>query len=211
MLASVNVAAKRSTRFGKSAFLVRLASGMGGKEPLVTASKVGESKIIIEMNRPPVNSISKEMADSIAESVGAAEADEEVQSIILKSSNRKVFSAGLDIEEMNNPEPERLEAFWRSIQGLFLTLYGTRCATVAAIEGHAPAGGYLLAMCCDYRIMAVEDDFNRPKIGLNETKLGELDLLMGIRSVLRATSCLTPPRPPAFSCVLAKALLHPTG
>jgi 3,2-trans-enoyl-CoA isomerase len=41
-------------------------------------------------------------------------------------------------------------------------------ATVAAIEGHSPAGGCLLALCCDARVMSL----GNPVIGLNETKLG---------------------------------------
>ncbi|RLN97157.1 hypothetical protein BBJ28_00007860 [Nothophytophthora sp. Chile5] len=51
---------------------------------------------------------------------------------------------------------------------LYLRLYITRLASVAAIEGHSPAGGCLLAMCCDYRIMTS----GKPMIGLNETQLG---------------------------------------
>lgn len=47
-------------------------------------------------------------------------------------------------------------------------MYTSRLATVAAIEGHSPAGGCLLAMCCDWRVMAT----GKPMIGLNETQLG---------------------------------------
>jgi 3,2-trans-enoyl-CoA isomerase len=49
-----------------------------------------------------------------------------------------------------------------------LRFYTSRLATVAAIEGASPAGGCLLAMCCDYRVMSV----GKPQIGLNETQLG---------------------------------------
>lgn len=48
-----------------------------------------------------------------------------------------------------------------------MQLYGSSFPTAAAINGHSPAGGCLLAMSCEYRVMA-------PKftIGLNETQLG---------------------------------------
>ena len=39
---------------------------------------------------------------------------------------------------------------------------------VAALAGHSPAGGCVLALCCDYRIMA-DGPF---RIGLNETQVG---------------------------------------
>ncbi|GMF17416.1 unnamed protein product [Phytophthora lilii] len=70
--------------------------------------------------------------------------------------------------EMYQPQPAKITKFWTSLQDLYLRLYTTRLAAVAAIEGHSPAGGCLLAMCCDYRIMTS----GKPMIGLNETQLG---------------------------------------
>ena len=79
-----------------------------------------------------------------------------------------VFCAGLEITEMYKPEQEKLEVFWGSLQDLWIELYSCKVPTAAAIIGHSPAGGCLLAMCCDYRVMV------GPKytIGLNETQLG---------------------------------------
>lgn len=57
---------------------------------------------------------------------------------------KTVFSAGLDITEMYQPDNHRLANFWESLQNLWLELYGTGMATVAAIDGHAPAGGCML-------------------------------------------------------------------
>ena len=51
---------------------------------------------------------------------------------------------------------------------------------VAAIAGHSPAGGCVLALCCDYRVMA-EGPF---RIGLNETQVG-LVAPEGIQHLLR--------------------------
>lgn len=69
--------------------------------------------------------------------------------------------------EMYKPDPARLRDFWSTLQDVWLKLYGSPYPTSAAINGHAPAGGCLLALCCEYRVMV-------PKytIGLNETKLG---------------------------------------
>lgn len=63
----------------------------------------------------------------------------------------------------------RLEDFWRSFQQLYFDLYGSRLACVAAIQGHAPAAGCMLALSCDYRIMA---DAPKITIGLNESMFG---------------------------------------
>jgi enoyl-CoA hydratase/carnithine racemase len=51
---------------------------------------------------------------------------------------------------------------------------------VAAIAGHAPAGGCVLALCCDYRVMA-RGPF---RIGLNETQVG-LVAPEGVQQLLR--------------------------
>lgn len=69
--------------------------------------------------------------------------------------------------EMYKPDATRLREFWTTLQDVWLKLYGSPFATAAAINGHAPAGGCLLAMSCEYRVMS-------PKftIGLNETQLG---------------------------------------
>ena len=52
---------------------------------------------------------------------------------------------------------------------MWLSLYTAPLPVIAAINGAAPAGGCLMAMSCDYRIMAQHPKFN---IGLNETLLG---------------------------------------
>lgn len=91
------------------------------------------------------------------------------QGLVLSSSMRGIFSAGLDLTEMYQPDQDRLVEFWVSFQQVFLDLYGSSLATVAAIEGHSPAGGCLLAMACDYRIMANHEKIG---IGLNEAQFG---------------------------------------
>lgn len=70
--------------------------------------------------------------------------------------------------EMHDPDMKRFEEFWHWLQELFLTLWGYEKPLFAAINGNAPAGGCLMALCCDYRIM-----YDGPySIGLNETQLG---------------------------------------
>ena len=61
---------------------------------------------------------------------------------------------------------ERYLAFWR-VQTLCLArLYRSRLLTVAAVRGSCPAGGCILALCCDYRLMT-----QNGACGLNEAAL----------------------------------------
>lgn len=114
--------------------------------------------------------------------------------LVSLQSQPKVFSAGLDILEMYGKSPERCGEFWKAVQEIWLQLYGSDMVTIAAInvrtvhhtnshlqpktvsphprappQGSSPAGGCLLSLVCDYRIMA---DNPRYSIGLNETLLG---------------------------------------
>ena len=129
---------------------------------------------VLRMNRPPVNSLSLELLEDMATTIAEAEADPECRALVLASAQPTVFSAGLDITEMHAPDASRLRRFWSAFQEVWLRLSSSKLATVAAVEGHSPAGGCILAICCDYRVMATGDPVGGKafRIGLNETKLG---------------------------------------
>lgn len=122
---------------------------------------------VVAMQKPPVNSLNLEMIQSLSQALAELEKNK-CKGLILTSNSPTIFSAGLDIREMYQSTEERLTKFWSSLQNLWLQLYGSKMASVALINGHAPAGGCLLSMCCDYRVMVN----GKAKIGLNETKLG---------------------------------------
>jgi len=121
----------------------------------------------MKLNRPPANSLNLEFLTELTIALEKLENEKSVRGLILTSNNNKIFCAGLDITEMYQPDRDRLAEFWKTLQGVWIALTGSRLATVAAINGHSPAGGCLLAMACDYRMMA--PNFT---IGLNETQLG---------------------------------------
>ncbi|CAG2063789.1 unnamed protein product, partial [Timema podura] len=121
----------------------------------------------VTLQRPPVNSLNLELLQEFTatlDDLGKSKS----RGMILTSASPTVFSAGLDILEMYRPKSDRIRLFWSKLQEMWLKLYGSAYPTVAAINGHSPAGGCLLALSCDYRVMV------GPKytIGLNETQLG---------------------------------------
>ncbi|XP_063286641.1 enoyl-CoA delta isomerase 1, mitochondrial [Pelobates fuscus] len=124
---------------------------------------------VVKMKSPPVNSMSLEFLTEFSITLEKLEMDRGCRGVILTSVVPKIFSAGLDITEMCGKSAEHCAAFWRALQEFWIKLYGSNMMTVAAINGSSPAGGCLMAMCCDYRIMADSPKF---AIGLNETQLG---------------------------------------
>ncbi|XP_056389928.1 enoyl-CoA delta isomerase 1, mitochondrial isoform X2 [Hyla sarda] len=124
---------------------------------------------VMKMKNPPVNSLSLDFLTEFSISLEKLEIDRGCRGLILTSAFPKIFSAGLDITEMCGKSAEHYGAFWKAVQEMWLKLYGSNMVTIAAINGSSPAGGCLMALSCDYRIMADNPKF---AIGLNETQLG---------------------------------------
>jgi len=120
----------------------------------------------LSMNKAPVNSLNKEFLIELNETLETT--SKSAKGLVLTSSMSSVFCAGLEITEMYQPDPVRLREFWSSLQDVWIQMYSYKLPSAAAITGHSPAGGCLLSLCCDYRVMV------GPKysIGLNETLLG---------------------------------------
>ncbi|MHC9085924.1 enoyl-CoA hydratase/isomerase family protein [Luteimonas sp. RIT-PG2_3] len=122
----------------------------------------------LRLARPPVNALDPSLCAALVDAVREA-VDAGAQGVIL-SGGSKVFSAGLDVPYLLSlgEDREALRAAWRGFFEAAQALAQSPVPVVAAITGHAPAGGCVLALCCDYRIMA-EGAFT---IGLNETQVG---------------------------------------
>ena len=139
----------------------------------------------IRLARAPVNALNTDLCRALIAALNAAAADG-VRGLVL-SGNEKVFSAGLDVPHLMSHGEDRhaLLDSWHAFFGAARTLAESRVPVVAALTGHSPAGGCVLALCCDYRIMARSPDPSRPfAIGLNETRVG-LVAPEGIQQLLR--------------------------
>lgn len=139
----------------------------------------------IRLARAPVNALNTDLCRALITALNAAQADG-MRGIVL-SGNDKVFSAGLDVPHLlsHGDDHHALLDSWQAFFGVARTLAESRVPVVAALTGHSPAGGCVLALCCDYRIMARSPDPARPfAIGLNETQVG-LVAPEGIQQLLR--------------------------
>lgn len=140
---------------------------MSSQGPLVDLSIDNDGISLITLQRPPVNSLNLELLREISVKLDEV-AKNKSKGLVITSSSPTVFSAGLDIMEMYKPDFKRAEEFWKTLQDMYLKLFGSHFITAAAINGHAPAGGCLMSISTEYRVM-VRGKFS---IGLNETALG---------------------------------------
>lgn len=120
----------------------------------------------IQLARPPVNALTPELLTALRTAVESAPADG-ARGIIL-SGGAKVFSAGMDVPHLMGLDAAGLKAGWATLFSAAHAIAASPVPVVAAVGGHSPAGGCVLALCCDYRIMA-RGPF---RIGLNEVQVG---------------------------------------
>jgi enoyl-CoA hydratase/carnithine racemase len=120
----------------------------------------------IQLNRPPVNALTAELMVGLRDNVEKA-AHDGVRAVVLSGIPGR-FSAGLDVPLLLGLSAPEITALWRSLYALLQTIASSPIPIAAAITGHAPAGGTVLTLFCDWRVMA-DGDY---KIGLNEVRVG---------------------------------------
>jgi enoyl-CoA hydratase/carnithine racemase len=120
----------------------------------------------LRLDRPPVNALSPELIVALREAIQCADRDG-ARAIVLSGAPGR-FSGGLDVPLLLGLDRPAMAALWRDFYALLRTIATSPIPIAAAITGHAPAGGTVLPLFCDWRVMA-EGDY---KIGLNEAQVG---------------------------------------
>ncbi|MEX8547084.1 MAG: enoyl-CoA hydratase/isomerase family protein [Mucilaginibacter sp.] len=122
---------------------------------------------VVALNRGRSNPINLEMVLELISAVKELEANDEVEGLII-SGKEGFFSAGIDLIEVYHYNEQQSKDFWTNFLLMQTTLVSFKKPYVAAITGHSPAGGCIIALCADYRVMAKGSFI----IGLNEIPVG---------------------------------------
>jgi enoyl-CoA hydratase len=120
----------------------------------------------IALGRGKANAMNGEMLNEIGEAVRSAGG----QALVFTSAREKFFSSGFDVQEVFALERPAMEAFFGGFLEIMEAVLRHPRPTVAAVSGHAYAGGAVLAVMCDARVFA-EGPFG---FALNEVNLGIL-------------------------------------
>jgi len=120
----------------------------------------------LRLNRPPVNALTSELMNGLRQAMEAA-AQEGIRALVLSGAPGR-FCGGLDIPRLLTLDRPAIAQLWRDLYALLRALAASPIPIAAAITGHAPAGGTVLALFCDWRVMA-QGDF---KLGVNEVAVG---------------------------------------
>jgi len=135
----------------------------------------------LRLARPPVNALDPgliaALRAALSDSAGAG-----AEAIVLSGAPGR-FSGGLDVPVLLQLDRAAIHAVWTDFFGLMRDLAAAPVPTVAALTGHSPAGGTVLAIFTDYRVLA-EGPY---LVGLNEVQVGlplPLPVLRGLTFVV---------------------------
>jgi 3,2-trans-enoyl-CoA isomerase len=119
----------------------------------------------IRLARPPANALNPELTQALA--VAFEEAGREARAVVV-SGRPGMFSAGLDVPELIELDRNQMQRFWQSFINMLGRIAMMPVPTAFALTGHAPAGGIVMALFGDYRVMP-QGSF---KTGFNEVQVG---------------------------------------
>lgn len=120
----------------------------------------------LSMVHGKANAFDTELLAALQDSLAAAESDA-IKAVVLTGSG-SIFSAGVDLFRVVDGGRDYLETFLPALSGLLSRLFSFPKPVIAAINGHAIAGGCILACACDRKVGVR----GSARIGVPELRVG---------------------------------------
>lgn len=134
-------------------------------EPVLVETTAGRVRTL-RLNRPDrANSLNAELMESLVAALVAAEEDLDIWVVVLTGTGT-TFCAGGDLKEMSSADggkARRLRQRVSTTPSVFEVILQMETPVIAALNGHAVAGGFELALACDLRIGAAGARFGLPE------------------------------------------------
>lgn len=138
--------------------------------------------VTLTLDKPRGNAIDAALVADLRRAVEEIAGDPGIRGVLLRSAHPKLFSPGLDLQALVEWDRDAMRAFMQAFAETVWALFGLSRPVVAAVGGHAVAGGCILALTADYRVLR-----RGVRIGLNEVKVG-VPLPWSVTLLLRATA-----------------------
>ncbi|MGB2692595.1 MAG: enoyl-CoA hydratase/isomerase family protein [Thermodesulfobacteriota bacterium] len=130
-------------------------------------SKFENKTAIITINRPKVNALNDRLIVELRAAFQNAQSNDYINAVILTGEG-SFFSFGFDVPEFVSYPKSSFESYVINYSELIKEIFMFPKPVIAALNGHAIAGGCVLALACDYRVMVSP----KAKIALNEMTFG---------------------------------------
>jgi 3,2-trans-enoyl-CoA isomerase len=125
----------------------------------------GIATVVLE--RGKVNALNPVVVEELSATFSTLQGDTAARAVVL-TGRGKFFSFGFDIPEFLSYTREEFTTYLTSFTALYRNLFMYPKPLVAALNGHAIAGGCMIALACDRAIMVQ----GNAKISLNEIAFG---------------------------------------
>jgi enoyl-CoA hydratase len=129
--------------------------------------KISDNVAVLTMQHGKVNALDVEFCEALAARFGDLAASSDAKAVVLTGQGR-AFSAGVDLVRLSQGGADYVRKFLPSLHALYDAVFFHPKPVVAAVNGHAIAGGCVLACCADRRIMARAAG----RIGITELLVG---------------------------------------
>jgi enoyl-CoA hydratase/carnithine racemase len=123
--------------------------------------------LVIHLARGKANALTAIMVDELLDVLADAGADDTIGAVVVASDSPRVFCGGFDVSEVFAYDRDRMRVFFERFSELFERLRTLPKPVVAALSGHAFAGGAILALAADVRVMS-----DAASLAVNEVDLG---------------------------------------
>lgn len=113
------------------------------------------------------NALNYQVMAELMEAFAAAKADRAVRALVLTGAGDRAFSAGADLGGIgDNTGPAATHEARGRVAGMFKALYDLGKPTIARVNGYCLAGGFGLALSCDFVIASETSTFGTPEINI---------------------------------------------
>lgn len=129
-----------------------------------TASSEGKVRVLL-LRREPGNAV---LAEDLRQLAAEVEGLGEARALVLGSSLPRYFCSGLALEPIVAARPEERHETFVALLTAYRALLACPRPVVGALSGSATVGGWIIAMGCDWRVLAEDTG----KISLSEIRLG---------------------------------------
>jgi len=126
-----------------------------------------ESVTVLRMEHGRANALDAELVTALADELAAIERTDDTSAVVLTGIG-SIFSAGVDLYRFLDSGEEYHDRFFAALVRCFHQLFEFPKPLVAAVNGHAIAGGAVMVSAADYRIMAK----GRGTVGVPELRVG---------------------------------------
>ncbi len=114
------------------------------------------------------NALSFDTTEQLLDCFRRADRDRDVRVVVLTGAGDKAFCAGADLGGIRGgaDDAEQAHAGRGNLAALFTQMYQLGKPTIARVQGYALAGGFGLALACDFVVVSENAVFGAPEVNV---------------------------------------------